>query len=804
MKAMNVVVAMVLLVMMSMAAFAADWPNWRGPNWDGISTEKDWDPLAVNGTAPIWKAEVGVGFSAMVVAEGKVLTMGNVEKKTDVIWCLDAKTGKLLWKKEYPEPLKDNLYEGGPNATPTVADGKVYTISKSGKVFCLNLQDGSIIWNRELGIKVPEWGFAGSPYILGDLLIMNASESGVALNKNNGDTVWQGEDKPAGYATPVKMVLNGTTQLVVFGAEQVQGVNPKTGAVTWSYPWKTNYGINASDPIVKGSEIYLTSGYNFGCGLFRLNAGQLVKVWQNKNMRSQLSGPVVINGFIYGIDDAQLVCLDWKTGDKKWSEPSVGKGTLMAADGKLIVLSEKGKLMVADASPEKFAPIASAQILDGRCWTMPTLANGKIYARNAKGTLVCVDVAQKKTVALAEMGAAPAQQPTWPRWKGLKQDNISTETGLLKQWPEQGPAMLWQYEGLGEGFASVSVADGRIYTVGMVNKEGFLTCLDMNGKLVWKVSYGPEWTKATPGVRGTPTLDNGKVYVISGVGRVICLDAADGTIIWQKDPFTEFGGKYGIWGIAESAVIDGDALFFVVGGSKATMVALNKNTGDTLWASDSIGDTSSYCTPLLVHHGGRKILTMLTADHIVGVDAANGKILWTVAVTDFAKRSSQINPNTPVSREGMIFYTSGYDQGAIMLKLNADGSAVETVWTNPEFDNHHGSVVLLGDYLYGANWKDNGNGDWLCVDWKTGKTVYATHWENKGSLTCAEGMLYCYEEKNGNVALVKADPAGFTPISTFKVPAGDGPHWGHPVVCGKRLYIRHGDVLMVYDIAAKS
>jgi len=802
MKTMSVIVAMVLLALMSMTSFAADWPNWRGPNLDGISTEKAWDPLAVNGAAPIWKAEVGVGFSTMVVADGKVLTMGNIEKKTDVVWCFDAKTGKLLWKKEYPEPLSDNLYEGGPNATPTIADGRVYTLSKSGKVFCLNLQDGSVIWNRELGIKVPEWGFAGSPYILGDWLILNVSESGATLNKNTGRTVWQGEDKPAGYATPVKMDLNGTTQLVVFGAEQVQGVNSKTGAVTWSYPWKTNYGINASDPIVNGSEIFLTSGYNFGCGLFKLEAGQLVKVWQNKNMRSQLSGPVVINGFIYGIDDAQLVCLDWKTGVKKWAEPAVAKGTLMAADGKLIVLSEKGKLMVAAASPEKFAPIASAQILDGRCWTMPTLANGKIYARNAKGTLVCVDVAQKKTVALAEMGTAPVEQPAWPRWKGIKQDNISTETGLMKQWPEQGPAMLWQYEGLGEGFASVSVADGRIYTVGMVNKEGFLTCLDMNGKLVWKVSYGPEWSKSVPGVRGTPTLDGDKVYVISGVGRVLCFNAADGKEIWQKNPFSEFGGKYGIWGIAESAVIDGDALFFVVGGSKATMVALNKNTGDTLWASDSIGDTSSYCTPLLVNHGGRKILTMLTADHIVGVDAANGKILWTVAVTDFAKRSSQINPNTPVSRDGMIFYTSGYDQGAIMLKLNADGSAVETLWTNPEFDNHHGSVVLLGDYLYGPNWKDNGNGDWLCVEWKTGKTVYTTHWENKGSLTCAEGMLYCYEEKNGIVALVKADPAGFTPISMFKVPAGEGPHWGHPVVCGKRLYIRHGDVLMVYNIAA--
>jgi len=791
------------LVCVGISVFAADWPKWRGPNGDAISAEKDWDPLAVNDqNKPLWQAEVGIGFSTIVVAEGKAVTMGNV-KDTDIITCFDAQTGAVLWKKEYAEPLDANMHEGGPHATPTIAEGKVYTISKTGKVFCLNLADGKVIWQKELTNKSPQWGIAGSPVIVGDKVIYNVTDLGLALDKTTGREIWAGENKPSGYSTAVVETQGNQTVAYLFDGDNLRCVNADTGNILWSYPWKTEWGVNASDPIVIGQEIFITSGYNHGCSLLKVEGGQPVKVWENKNMRSQLSGPVVLDGYIYGIDDNQLVCLDWKTGERKWVEKSVGKGSLMAADGKLIVLGEKGKLMIARATPEKFEMISSAQILDGKCWTMPVLANGKIYARNAKGTLICIDVSVKKTAQLAEMGDKAAVQPSWPQWQGPKRDNISEETGLLKSWPEGGPKMLWSCSGLGIGFSTVSIADGKIYTTGMVNKEGVLFCIDWGGKELWKQSYGPEWTGDHPGVRCTPTIDNSRVYVISGVGQVICFDAADGKKIWQKDPFTEFQGKYGTWGIAESAVIDGDSLFFTVGGAKATMVALNKNTGDTLWASDSIKDTSSYCTPLLFEYAGKKILTTITSDHLLGVNAADGKIIWSFAVTDFAKKSCRINPNTPVYRDGMVFYTSGYDQGSVMLRLSPDGAGVSQEWDNKDFDVHHGSVVLIDGYLYGANWKDNGDGDWMCVEWKTGKTMYQTHWENKGSLTSAEGMLYCYEEKNGNVALVKAEPTGFNPISIFKISLGNGEHWAHPVICGKRLFIRHGDVLMAYDIAAK-
>jgi len=724
-------------------------------------------------------------------------------KDTDIITCFDAQTGAVLWKKEYAEPLDANMHEGGPHATPTIAEGKVYTISKTGKVFCLNLADSKVIWQKELTNKSPQWGIAGSPMIMGNKVIYNVGDQGVALNKATGDVVWGSENKKAGYATAVTVTKDDKTNVYLFGGESLMCLEPDTGKVVWSYPWKTQPSVNASDPIVIGQEIFLTSGYNYGCGLIKIEQGQPVKVWENKNMRSKLSGPVVINGYLYGIDDKQLVCLEWKTGEKKWSEPSVGMGSLMAADGKLIVLSEKGKLMIARVAPEKFDLISSAQILEGKCWTPPTLANGKVYARNAKGMLVCLDVSVKKTVQSAEMGNQAAAKPSWPQWQGPKRDNISEETGLLKSWPEGGPKMLWQVGGLGGGFSTVSVADRKIYTTGMVNKEGVLFCIDWGGKELWKQSYGPEWTGDHPGVRCTPTIDNSRVYVISGVGQVICFDAADGKKIWQKNAAQTFEGKTPRWGYAESPLILKDKVIFTVNGAKATIIALDKNTGKLLWSGGDLKEDATYCSPIAFEHGGRTIIAAYTGKHIFGVDAADGKILWTYTISESGQRGRDIHPNTPVYLDGMLFCTSGYDTGAVMLKLSADGASVEKAWANKDFDVHHGSVVLIDGYLYGANWKDNGDGDWMCVEWKTGKTMYQTHWENKGSLTIAEGMLYCYEEKNGNVALVKAEPTGFNPISIFKISLGDGEHWAHPVICGKRLFIRHGDVLMAYDIAAK-
>ena len=371
---------------------ADEWPNWRGSNHDGISKETAWDPAAVKAHKVAWEAQVGAGYSTVAVVNGKVYTAGNFNKDTDGISCLDAATGKQVWRHEYPEPLAPKFYSGGCSATPTVHDGKVYHASKSGKVFCLNADTGKVIWKKEYPAKPPTWGFASSGLISGKAVIFNSGKSGVAYQKDTGEVLWASADEACGYATPVPFEYKGKPCLALVAKDTVMAVTPDDGKVLWSYPWQTQHDVNAADPVISGTEVFVTAGYGHGCSLIDISGAEPKKVWENKNMRSHMSGPVLIGGYLYGFDDNRLTCLDWKTGEKKWDEKAPAKGALMAAGDKLIVLGETGRLAIAEASPAAYKEIAAADVLEGRCWTMPILAGGRIYARNSDGHLVCIDV----------------------------------------------------------------------------------------------------------------------------------------------------------------------------------------------------------------------------------------------------------------------------------------------------------------------------------------------------------------------------------------------------------------------------
>jgi outer membrane protein assembly factor BamB len=254
-------------------------------------------------------------------------------------------------------------------------------------------------WSKDLvadfGIEVPKkghWGLSGSPLVQGNLLIVNAGRAGMAFDKASGDLVWDTGDAPAAYATPVPYQRAGQSGVLVFAAKALVALDLKTGKEWWQYPWETSWDVNAADPILAGDQVFISSGYNHGAALLNLTDGDPELVWENKNMRSQLSGGVIWQGYVYGIDDKQLRCLELATGEPKWTDRSSGKGSVTMAGGNLIVLSEKGELMVAEATPESFRPIARAQVLGGKCWTMPVLANGRIFARNAAGDVVCLDV----------------------------------------------------------------------------------------------------------------------------------------------------------------------------------------------------------------------------------------------------------------------------------------------------------------------------------------------------------------------------------------------------------------------------
>ncbi len=384
------------------SAHAADSPRFRGPDQNGISKETGLNPKSLAGGAKIlWKANVGTGFASISVANGRAFTMGNSggSNATDTVWCLDANTGKEIWKHSYAEGLDPNLYEGGPNATPTVDGDRVYTLSKTGRAFCFDAAKGTVIWGknlaRDLGAKNPSWGFSGAVCIEGDLAIYNVGSAGTALNKQTSAVVWKSGTAAAGYSQPVGFNL-GKDRLVIFmAAKDAVALNPRTGVVAWSHPWKTSYDINAADPVVSGNKVFVSSGYNHGASVFEVADNKTSVVWENKNLRNHFASSVLFKGHLYGVDENQLRCVDFATGEVKWTDKASGKGTLIIADGKLVVLSEKGELIIAEASAEAFKPLGRAQILGGKCWTAPALANGKLYARNAKGDLICVEVGGK-------------------------------------------------------------------------------------------------------------------------------------------------------------------------------------------------------------------------------------------------------------------------------------------------------------------------------------------------------------------------------------------------------------------------
>lgn len=385
-----------------------DWHRWRGPNLDGISTEKNWSSQwPSEGPKVLWRAAIGTGFSSISVSNGRVYTIGN-KANSDTVFCFNADTGKVLWQHDYNEDLDPKYYDGGPSTTPTVDGDTVYSLSRKGKLFGLEAASGKVLWQKdlvkELGVGIPEWGFAGSPLVWNDWLILNLGTHGTAVEKKTGKVVWTTGKDAAGYSTPLPFTIGNQSGIAIFAAKGLVAIDPKTGKELWSHPWKTSYDVNAADPIFSGDHVFISSGYGTGGGLLKVSGNQVTEVWKSKDMHNQFNSCVLIGGYLYGVSGqngqkSELRCVEFKTGKVMWSEPSVMFGSLMAADGKLVVLGEKGELIIAEASPKAFNAISRAQVLGGRCWTAPVLSNGKIYARNAKGDFICVDVSSKSAMA---------------------------------------------------------------------------------------------------------------------------------------------------------------------------------------------------------------------------------------------------------------------------------------------------------------------------------------------------------------------------------------------------------------------
>ncbi len=390
----------------------------------------------------------------------------------------------------------------------------------------------------------------------------------------------------------------------------------------------------------------------------------------------------------------------------------------------------------------------------------------------------------------------------WPCFHGPRRNNLSTETGLLKVWPEDGPELLWTATGIGHGYSTVSIAGGRIYTAGMIDKQTYVAALGMDGKQIWQKLNGQSWqaserqTWAVPysGSRGTPTIDGDTVYHLSELGRLTAFDTGTGRELWHVDIMKTFGAERPEYGFSESVLINGNAIYCCPAGREGYIVALDKSSGSTIWANKEVKDAVGNCSAVVARIAGHEQVVTMSAQRVLSFDLTDGHLLWDYA---FANQRENNIADVVVS-DDLVYASSGYGKGSVLLrpKRQDDGKfSVTPEWTSELLDNHHGGVLLYDGYLYGAGQESRG---WFCLDFKTGGKKWQT--PGKGSLIYADGMLYCLEER-GTISLVKASPDKWEQVSSFSSPrGGEGLFWAHPVICDGRLYIRHSDKLFAYDI----
>lgn len=386
----------------------------------------------------------------------------------------------------------------------------------------------------------------------------------------------------------------------------------------------------------------------------------------------------------------------------------------------------------------------------------------------------------------------------WAQWRGPNRDGRSSETGLLKQWPEGGPALLWKATGLGSGFSSVSISGNQIFTTGDKDGACYAHALNLeDGKLLWSTKIGkagaPGWGNFA-GPRSTPTIDGERIYVLGQYGELLCLNRIDGSRVWEKHLVKDFGGKLPEWGYSESVLIDGENVLCTPGGSKGAIIALNKQTGEVVWRTSDFKDPAHYSSLVSAVIAGVKQYVQLTVNSVVGVDT-DGTVLWRAE----RKGKTAVIP-TPVIHGDKVYVTSGYGIGCNLFDIQYSNGTFNAreVYENKSMANQHGGAILVGDHVYGYC---DGRG-WVCQELSTGELKWTEKKKTgKGSLTYADGNLYLRSESDGILALIEATPEGYKETGRFVQPGFGKPKtWPHPVVAGKRLYLRDQDLLLCYDV----
>lgn len=380
-----------------------DWPQWRGPNRDGISKEtgilKSWPE---NGPTVLWRNQIGEGYSAMAVANDKLFTMWTVGKK-EVLFCLNEATGEEIWRHEIGSYFF-NDQGGGPRACPTVDGNLVYAAGARGNLKAVDVNSGKLVWERDLvseyGARIPRWGYSSSPLVEGNMLMIeNGGKSDhayLAFNKKNGELVWHSHTDKPGYSSPLAITVNDQRQIVFFSASGLSGVTADKGRLLWEYPWTTSYDANIAIPIfMPPNKIFISTNYGVGAAMVEIveeNGGfEARTAWKTRIMKNHFNSSILHDDHLYGFDNGILKCIEAETGEEKWKTRGFQKGSLVFVDGHLIILGERGKLALAVADPNEYREVSAVQALTGKCWTMPTVSDGKLYLRNQR-EMICIDI----------------------------------------------------------------------------------------------------------------------------------------------------------------------------------------------------------------------------------------------------------------------------------------------------------------------------------------------------------------------------------------------------------------------------
>lgn len=388
------------------------------------------------------------------------------------------------------------------------------------------------------------------------------------------------------------------------------------------------------------------------------------------------------------------------------------------------------------------------------------------------------------------------------QWRGPNRDGIYPDSGLLKEWPADGPEVLFVAGELGRGFSSAVATDKMIYVTGIKDTIEYLTAMDLDGKMVWQKPYGRCWNQSFPETRSTPTIEDNRIYILSGMDNMVCFHAETGDLIWSVDIHKEFQSRWDMFGVSESVLLVGDKVITTPGGETNMAIALDKMTGQLVWRSEPMGAARSNMSPILIEHCGNEYVIAANQTHMMGIDPGNGDILWDYHYNFLSDKdeNTTILANTPIYKDSCLWISNGWDVNSVMLEIAPDGKSVSEKYKDHTFDNQNHGVVLVDGFLYGSNFTGRNSGKWVCMNWETGEIKWVTDYYNKGPVIYADGMLYCYEEKRGNLALVKADPEEFKVISSFRVTEGAGPHWARPTIFNQVLLVRHGEVLIGYKV----